>query len=204
MINSFFGISRLGCNNYSVTAIDVDNLEKQIIDRFFERRGDRHYLRTQLFVTELHRNWYGFESKLVAGHNLEKDDYIDGDVVQLIKLLSKYVDVDCLQGLPMERLIEVEASTNPDWSMYYDLDFIDAQAYLDYKLFNRLNLNPKVNILAGIVLEETGGEAFFLIKDKYFMDQFNPPNIPKENSKELIKESNILKTGAFRENIFLI
>ena len=203
MVNSFLGISSLGaCTNYSDSAIDVDRLGERIKSRFFERRDDQHYLKTALFVKELKKNWYEFESKLVAGSNLEKDDYIDPDVVELIGLLSKYVDADCLQRLPMEKLIEVEASAEQEWSIYYDLDFIDAEAYFEYKLFNRLKLNPKVNILAGNVLEETGGEAFFLTKDKYYYDQFNAPNIPKEDAKELIiKKSIKLKTGEF---LFLI
>lgn len=196
MINSFYGISRLGaCSNYSDSAIDVDSLDGRIKRRFFERRNDQHYLKASLFVAELKRNWYNFESKLEASSNLEKDDYIDPDVVELIRVLSKYVDVDCLQRLPIERLIEVEASSDPDWSIYYDLDFIDTEAFFEYKLFNRLKLNPKVNILTGIILEERGAEAFLLIKDKYYYDQFSAPAIPKEDAQELIKDFGQLKTG---------
>ena len=202
MINSFRAINDLGCHNYSESLVDVGSLSKRIKSKFFEKRGGGHYLKGELFAAELTRNWYRFESKLEAGNNLEKDDYIDRDLIQLVKLLSKYVDVACLQRLPMERLMEMEESTNADWAIYYDFDFIDTESYLNYKLFNKLDLNPNVNILAGLVSEEQGAGLYFLLEDKkllrkYYTDQFNAPVIPKEDCKQIIKDSNILQTGEF-------
>lgn len=79
---------------------------------------------------------------------LDQDDYLNGDVLSLTKFLSKHaVDLECLETVPAERITKLK--TNPKLLLYYDEDFIDRSAFLDYRLYNRLDLNPNLHLLIG-------------------------------------------------------
>ena len=193
IVNSFLAIYELGCIDFTnLKMINFADLDEKIIAKFFKFEDNDYYLEEAHLLTELNKNLYKFESKLNF-----KDD-IDKDLIRFIKFASKHViDLNCLQQLPMEKVINVsDVFDNFNWQAYQDLDFIDKKTYLDYKLFNKLDLNPNVNILIGGLSNEKCQPAISSI-DKYYTDQFNAPFIPKEDAKELIKNSNILKTGKF-------
>ena len=200
MINSLLAINDLGCanlNNSNLINVHIKKLNQMIKSKFFQFIDGQYFLKEKFFLTELNKYFYRFESKMNAGlDNLNKDDYIARDVLKLTRFLSKHiVDTECLQNLAKEKVIEVdERYLHIFFKDYYDFDFVDTEAYLNYKLFNRLNLNPNVNILAGGVSNEKGSVGLFL-KDKYYTDQFNAPLIPKEDVKELIKQLGYLKTN---------
>ena len=201
-INSFLAINELECIDFRNSKIfdNIYNLELNVITRFFHLSiSGEYFLKQKLFLSELIKNSYNFESKLIV-----ENDSIDYDVLELLRFLSKYaVDLDCLQNLPLQKIISLnESYTTDNWNYYYDFDFINIKSYLDYKLFNSLNLNASVNILIGHLSDEKCS-CEITLKDKYYTDQFNAPLIPKEDAKELIKNSNILKTGKFNFNFIL-
>ena len=201
MINSFLAINELNCLNLTSSRIGshIENLEKKVRTKYFALDDERQSLKGQFFFDELHKNWLHFESKLNAGKDyLEKDDYIDKDILLLVRFLSRNaVDLDCLENLSTQQIMEMNADyTNILWAIYYDDDFIDEDAYLDYKLFNKLNLNPKINLLIG-GLKEENFDLYMKYTDKYPNDQFNAPAIPKEDAKELIKDMHLLTTGKY-------
>lgn len=175
----------------------MKSLDENVRTRFFKFVDGKEFLMKKRFLFELYRNWKTFISKLKDGiDNLGKEDYIDENLLKLVKFLSKNaVDTDCLRKLPAERLVDANIMyTNPLWNYYFDFDFIDAGAYLNYKLSNKLNLNRKVNILIGAVSDEDCSTKL-LLKDIYPTDQFNAPAIPKVVAKKVIKASSYLVTG---------
>ena len=105
MINSFLAINELSCLNLTSSKIGdhIENLDKKVRTKYFDFYEN---LRERFLFDELHRNWYHFESKLNAGmDNLEKDDYIDKDLLLLIRFLSRNaVDLNCLEKLSVEQI----------------------------------------------------------------------------------------------------
>ena len=195
MINSFLAINELNCLNLTSSKIGdhVGNLGKKVRTKYFYEEN----LREKFLFDELKKNWLRFESKLNTGRDyLEKDDYIDKDILLLVRFLSRNaVDLDCIEKLSAQQIRNIKGGyINDNWSFYYDDDFIDEKAYLNYKLFNKLNLNPKINLLIGSIKEENFDQYMKYI-DKYPNDQFNAPAIPKDDAKELIKNMSILTTG---------
>ena len=199
MINSFLAINELNCLNLTSSRIGdhIENLDKKVRTKYFEFYEERESLREQFLFNELHK--YHFESKLNAGTDyIEKDDYIDKDILLLVRFLSRIaVDLNCLEKLSTQQIMNIKGDyTNILWSIYYDGDFIDEEAYLNYKLFNKLNLNPKINLLIGGVKEENY-DLYMKYTDRYPNDQFNAPAIPKQDAKEIIKSMPLLTTGKF-------
>ena len=177
----------------------ISQLTKDVRTKFFDFYEEKEHLKEKVFFDNLRKNWYVFQAGLkFANDYLNKDDYIDAGVLEMVRFLSgNAVDLDCLEKLTTEQIMNIDrAYTEYFWLVHYDFDFIDTKAYLDYKLFNRLNLNPKLNLLIGGV-EQEKCEVPIEFKDKYPTDQFNAPAIRKEDAKELIKNIPILKTGEF-------
>ena len=179
----------------------IGQLTKDVRTKFFDFYEEKEHLKEKVFFDNLRKNWYVFQSGLKLGRNdyLNKDDYIDAGVLEMVRFLSgNAVDLDCLEKLTTEQIMNIDrAYTEYFWLVHYDFDFIDTKAYLDYKLFNRLNLNPKLNLLIGGV-EQEQCEVPIEFKDKYPTDQFNAPAIRKEDAKEFIKNMPILTTGEFK------
>lgn len=198
MISSLLAINDLGCINYTDPQITehINELDDKTKFKFFKFNDDKYLLKKELFLRELTANHNKIKSKLTDEN--DKDDFLDFKVSRTAFFLSKYsVDLNCLQNLPTERVIDVDDSYITLFSKdHYDLDFTDTETYLDYKLFNKLNLNPNVNILSGVMANEACSDGLFL-KNKYYTDQFNAPKISKEDTKELIKELDFLNKSKF-------
>ena len=204
MINSILAVNELKCLNLTSSKIRVGNLGEKLKEKYFARsRNGEYILKKEYFLIELNRNFNDFKSKM----NFE-DDYFNKDIVYLLKFLASYIiDLDCLQNLEMQQIIDVSSNhTNLRWSAFFANDFLDDENShfemendLDFKQFNKLNLNPKVNLLiGGLMVEECGRDfinGFSTLKQKYnYSDQFNQPLIPKADAIELIKNSNILNS----------
>lgn len=172
----------------------IHELDKKIRNKFFD---NRNILELNFFLFELSKNYEKFKSNLKTNKR-DKANYLDEDLVNLIKFLSKYaVDEECLQNLSMQQLIDVDKSLfNQESSFYFDFDFFDTEAYLNYKLFNKINLNPKINILIGFLSDEQCSQGL-LFKEIYPNDKFNPPAMPKNHAKKLIRGLGLLTSCMF-------
>ena len=126
------------------------------------------------------------------------DDYLDLKIIELIKFLtkSKIVNLKCLENIDSKKIIRIRCKYDYFYA-YYDFDFIDEDAYLNFKLYNKLTTNPKLNLLIGNVVDEDSpcGNGCYKPNDKYYVDQFTAPIISKEKAKEFIKNSSILFKG---------
>lgn len=205
IINSFLAITKLGCADFSSLEFDGQQLKDQRIQtKYFLQVTGKYRLNKRLLQSELLRNLYTEESKLESDERFLNRDYVDKQLVKLVQFLSKYVSVECLQTATMEQLIEAGAMMNGRYQTYYDFDFIDQDAYLNYKLFNKLKLNPNVSLLfGGLAIDRDGGEERRLM-DKYPTGRFNAPLISKEETIEIIKSSGILSTGIIDPPVSLI
>ena len=123
---------------------------------------------------------------------------IDSDLLQLVSFLSKRVDVACLQRLPTEQISTMNSAyVNSLWAYYVDFDFITADAYQDYKSFNKLDLNSNLNLLIGNLIGESYSDALWLW-DEHYTDQFNPPVVEKTEITQIIASKlNFLISGKF-------
>lgn len=149
-------------------------------------------LNQKLFLAELSRNVYKFESKLNAGQEPSSGKYVE--LVKLVKFLAKYVNVECLRTAPKDRVIAAGAGMDAKYALSFDFDFIDEHAFQNYKLFNKLTLNPNVSLLIGGLSNER--EVFQTeLMNRFYVDQFNAPVVPKQEIIEYIKRSGILSTG---------
>lgn len=173
--------------------VNVGSLDRQLKVKFFSEVDGRLRLKQKMFISRLKRNWFKTDTRLKsrAGHleledYVNSDSYIEQDVLKLLKWLIKYsVDYECLRRASIEEIISLNPiHHNRGWQIMYDDDFLDRETYLEYKLFNKLNLNPKVNLLIGGLSAE---KYEFSLKDEYYTDQFNAPQIPKEDAKEWIR-----------------
>lgn len=198
-------LNSLNCLNLDSDQIqaNVESLDKRLKGRFFREETDgRLRLKKKLFISKLKKNWFKTDTRLKTrlGH-LELDDYVNSDsyiekdVLKLLKWLVKYsVDHECLQAATIEEIISLNPiHHNRGWQIMYDDAFLDEATYLEYKLFNKLNLNPKLNLLVGGLSAE---KYEFSLKDEYYTDQFNAPQIPKEDAKEWIRNY----VGLFKGN----
>ena len=207
MINSFLAINDLKCLNLSNRAVTdyIDAIDEKLKFKFFKFFNEKAPLKQRLLLSDFSNDKLRFPFRLNAD-NIDKDEYIDKDILELIKFLSKNaVDLECLQNLTTEQIIGVDKIyTGPSWTIYYDFDFINKKAYLDYKLFNKLDLNPNLNLLIGTTEEETCKKYFPFIKN-YPNDQFNAPVLHKNEAKEIIKNTSILSTGKLKsKNDYLV
>lgn len=190
IINSFLAIHELGCLNFKNDQLltNVIKLSSKIRSTYFD---DRNYLNVDNLIKKLKKHW----------RNLDVDDKlesIDHNLLELIKFLSKYaVDLKCLQNVETEKIMNLNERLNSEfWSIYIDFDFIDKKTYLDYKLHNKLDLNPKVNLLIGGVPNEQCLVGLSLArKKKCYADVFTPPKLTKEDSKSIIKHFGIFESS---------
>lgn len=198
MLNSFLALNELKCFNATSTRINdrIFELSSKVRDKFFEFYEEKQHLKEQFFIEELHRNWYRFDSKLDADDYLNRDKYIDRDLIELVKFLShSAIELDCIEQLKTDEIAKIDFKyVEVRWSFYYDFDFIDEDAFLDYKLFNKLNVNPKLNLLIGGITDEKCDIHLKMMKE-YPFDQFNAPIISKKDAQEIIKNMSILRTG---------
>lgn len=195
ILSSFATINEFKCVNLSAFGhyerpnkkLDIQ-LNKKIKQEFFDQKLK---LKIKHFLASIERNLKKLKSRLA--NEKETDDQLDENLIRLIRFLSKYtVDVACLQNLPMETIAN-NANLFPS-PFYFDFDFIGTEAYLNYQLFNRLSLNPKVNILNGVVSDETCFQGIAL-KEFYYADQTNPPAISKRDAWQLIQSTGYLRTS---------
>lgn len=198
MVSSALAISELGCLNLEDEKItkNINSLDYEIRLKYFFRIGGIYILNKKLFISDLKKNLYKFESKLNDEVNyLHVDNYIDKNLLVLIKFISKdAINVNCLQNMSIEKLNRHYLNDEKRWQFHYDDDFIDKETYLDYKLFDKLNMNPNLTLLIGVVRDEQIRDAK-KFDSKYYSDQFNAPLISKEDAKEYIKRLNFLKTS---------
>ena len=188
-INSFLAIDHLGCMVWSDEAIadQIDLLGESIRSKYFID-GDR--LRKSYLMKELKRNWYVFRFPRLREKPKQLDEaYLDGDLLILIEFLfDRLVDQKCLQNLPPERVdqLHLNFTYSPSRLTFaYDFDFISTETYLNYKLFNKLTLNPQLNLLIGGTLDEDCSAAQLVSKQCY-VDQFNAPVLSKNEAAEMI------------------
>ena len=196
ILSSFATINEFKCVNLS-RRLDYSSdkmLNKEIKKEFFDQKT----LKINNFWSKLEANLKKLKSRLA--NEKEANDELDANLIRLIRFLSKYtVDVACLQSLP-EKAIADKANPFPS-PFYFDFDFIGTEAYLNYQLFNRLSLNPKVNILNGVVSDETCFEGIVL-KELYYADQTNPPAVSKQDAWKLIQSTGFLRTSEFKFTVF--
>lgn len=151
MIGSFWTIESLGCFNSSDSRVEAnaDSLSKTIRSKYFDFSNGGYRLKRDRFMEALKSNLLNPNPRMSAEPDqLDQDDYLNGDVLSLTKFLSKHaVDLECLETVPAERITKLK--TNPKLLLYYDEDFIDRSAFLDYRLYNRLDLNPNLRLLIG-------------------------------------------------------
>ena len=177
-INSFLAIIELGaCMNF--TDLKVGGLSEKVKANFFDRQAVGYFLNKNSLLREL-KELTKNDGRLEEGCCVE--------LLELVRFLSKSVDAACLQRLPSSQIINVSSAyTATKWSIYFDDDFISADAYQDYKLYKKLNLNPNVNLLIGNLVGESYSETFWL-PGQYYTDQFNAPVIEKTEMIEILKE----------------
>lgn len=187
-INSFLAIDHLNCVAWRDEAIagHVDSLGESIRSKYFD--GDR--LLKHRFMDDLRKNWYlGMRIGVREKPKQLDDKYLDGDVLRLTEFLfERLVDRQCLEQLPAERVDQLHPNyTDPDgrFPFCYDFDFISTDTYLNYKLFNKLTLNPQLNLLIGGLLTEDCS-VVLSFADKYYVDQFNAPVMSKSDAAEAI------------------
>ena len=200
-INSLLAIIDLGnCTNFTgIQSSQMKELSKRVKAIYFDRQIFGYSLKTQVLVNELTKIHHVFyTSKL-------RPKPIDRDLLRLISFLSKRIDVACLQRLPTDQIINVNvAYLEQLWSYYVDFDFVDADAYQDYKLFNKLDLNPNLNLLIGNLVVEQHADVLSLRQDHY-SDQFNAPVIEKAEMVEMFPtKSNFLASGKFLNSLIII
>lgn len=202
IINSFLAINDLKCLNFDNAQFTTDELisfDKKVRTEFFElSENGKYHLKTNHFLKKATDNLKLFEDEMVEGFDrIITDEQIDRNILKLIKFLFKYVvDLECLYNLSTEQIINVDRKhLNEFWAHYYDMDFIDTEAFLNYKLFNKLNLNPKLNLLIGTLEMEHCSKVFTIVKDPFYVDQFNALDLPKDYTRELIKNSPYLRTS---------
>lgn len=188
-INSFLAIDQLNCVAWNDEAIAdrLGSLSEAIRSKYFD--GVR--LRKETFMEQLRKNWYlGMQSKLRETPRQLDYGYLDGDILKLTEFLAEHlVDRQCLERLPAERIDGLHSNyTDSDdrFPFCYDFDFISTETYLNYKLFGKLTLNPQVNLLIGGLYAEDC-KAASLFKDKYYVDQFNAPVMPKTDAWQFIR-----------------
>ena len=179
MVNSFTVMKDLGCVNLNLTSPKFENAISSLDERIRRKFFDKKSLKEKIFLYGLSKILSKFDrikSNLSTQiKNITKDDYLDEDVLRLVKFLSKHVvDIECLQSLPMQQIVDAGAPNIFITFYYYDFDFIDTKAYLDYKLFNKLNTNPKLNLLNGITSDESCSVGL-IFSTKYFSNQTTPP-----------------------------
>lgn len=198
-VGSFLAINDLKCLNLSNLNVanfmnTLDENTKISLAKFVD---EKQILKKKPFLAELEKNLKKLFTKLKdAIDNIGLDYDFNENLLKLVKYLSKKaVDIDCLQQLPAKRIVDANLLyTDNLWSYYFDFDFIDTEAYLNYKLFNKLSLNPKINLLIGAVSDEECSSKFIL-KDIFPTDKFNAPKIPKKEAQKIIKASSRLLTG---------
>lgn len=191
MLSSFAAIHEFKCVNLTrIESLDsLAKLNETVKNEFFSQKS----LKSKYFLLKLARNLEKLESKLKKPEKQTADDKLDETLVGLIRFLSKYaVDVQCLQRLPMQTIAD---NANPlPTPFYFDFDFVDTEAYLNYRLFNRLSFNPKINILSGVVTDESCFQGL-TFKEFYYADQFNPPAMSKQDAWKLIQSAGLLRTS---------
>ena len=200
-INSLLAIIDLGkCTNFTGIQLGhMHELSESVKANYFDRQTLGYSLRTQVLVSELskiHNDFSTSKLRPKQGDSLEDDSY--KDLLRLVSFLSKRVDVTCLQRLPMEQISNVsEAYSKQVWSYHVDFDFVGADAYQDYRSFNKLDLDPNLNLLIGNLVQESYDGVSLLMQDHY-TDQFNPPVIEKAEMAEIIATKlNFLTSGKF-------
>lgn len=186
-INSFLAIDYLGCVVWSDEAIAVGSLSEAIRSKYFV---DGNRLQKSRIMDELLKNWYVFRHPRLREKPKQLDEtYLDSDLLKLTEFLfESLVDQECLQNLPPERIDQLHQNFTYSANRFtfcYDFDFISTETYLNYKLFNKLTLNPQLNLLIGGVLTEDCS-ATQLFSDKYYADQFNAPVMSKREAAEII------------------
>lgn len=200
MLSSFAAIQQFECVNLThVESLEsLASLNQTVKDEFFSQTS----LKSKYFLRKLKQNLEKLKSKLKRKPQKsdekqkgdeKPDDQLDENLVRLVRFLSKHaVDVECLQNLPMQTIAD-NANLLPT-PFYFDFDFVDTEAYLNYKLFNRLSFDPKINILSGVVTDEScfQGLAF---KEFWYTDQFNPPALSKQDAWKLIQSTGLLRTS---------
>lgn len=195
LINSFLALNSLKCLNLDSEELQAkaESLDGRLKAKFFHEADGKLRLRKKMFISKLQKNWFKTDTRLRTkfGHldpedHVDTDSYIEKDVLRLLKWLVKYtVDYGCLQDASIEEIISLDPiHHNRGWQIMYDDEFLGENAYLEYKLFNKLNVNPKLNLLIGGLSSE---KYEFSLKEDYYTDQFNAPQIPREDAKEWIR-----------------
>lgn len=205
IINSVLAANKIGCLDLRAkfTNDNLNKLKRKTRFKFFKQEDDKYVLKKDLFLEKLNKNWFKLDLKLRTEIKyINEDDYIDKELLMLLNVASKHiVNIKCLQMANIDDIMNLKFHDARNWQLYYDFDFIDKKSYLEYKLYNKLNLNPKVNILIGGLKTERC-DSINLI-NKYYADQFNAPIIPKEDVKDLIKEAIPLFKGRFLPSYLL-
>ena len=208
LINSYLALNGLNCLNFESEKLQESGelLDKQLKAKFFKEVGGKVVLRKKLFISKLRKNWFKTDTRLKARFGqlaqddcVDPDSYIDEDVLRLLKwLVKRTVDYDCLQKASIEQIIALDPiHHNRGWQIMVDDDFLDQKTYLDYKLFNKLDVNPKLNLLIGGLSSE---KYEFSLRNEYYTDKFNAPQIPKEDAKEWIRNYVSLFKGGWRRS----
>lgn len=151
-INSFIAIKKLGCLNLSSKSVlkHLGLLDDSTRSKYFDLKGG--FSNEKSFYTELDKSFKKLAKKIKQRQTpFKSEELIDKNLLKVVKYLSKYaVDLECLRNLTPEQITSLDGSHNQvQWQMYYDFDFIDTGSYIDYKLFNKLNFNPNLNLLIG-------------------------------------------------------
>ena len=193
-VNSLLAIIELGsCTRFTGIQFDqMNELSERMKTIYFDRQTFGYSLKTEVLVRELSKIHHVFYVSEL------RPKPIDSDLLQLASFLSKRVDVACLQRLPMEQFFNVShAYSTQLWEYYVDFDFIAADAYQHYKSFNKLDLNPQLNLLIGNLIKENLADTFS-ISVGHYMDQFNPPVFERSEMAEVISTKlNFLTSGKF-------
>ena len=151
MVNSFLTIDDLGCFNPNDSRVlaNAGKLGRSIRSQYFEPTEGGYRLSRDRFVEAIKSSLIDTQPKMRTEPNeLDQDDYLDADLLTVTKFLSKNaVDLQCLENVPAQRIVQL--TVNPKLLLYYDDDFIDRSAFLDYRLYNRLDLNPNLRLLIG-------------------------------------------------------
>ena len=142
-------------------------------------------------MDELRKNWYVLKFPQLREKPKQLDETcLDSDLLKLTEFLFELlVDPECLQTLPPERIDQLDMNytySHDRLTFVYDFDFISTETYLSYKLFNKLTLNPQLNLLIGGLPSEDCSAAQ-LYTAKYYTDQFNAPVMSKSEAADAIR-----------------
>lgn len=195
-------INRVGCLNFKAENVsqNIWSLDAKIRFKYFKQSNGQFRLKEKIFLNELDKNILKLEQETGKIKKdimyLDLDYYLDIDIVDLVKFLSKYIiDLECLQTKDSKFFNVDNVYTQKKYEMYYDDVLIDTETFVDNRLYNKLDINSSISLMLGVSEDEMLKNVFVKMNSKFYNDRFTAPVISKEDAKILVKEANGLKLG---------